>query len=842
MKKRTRAAAILTAALTSCGFVACGEETEGAFGGNGKVRVQSVYSTYKVMQSATEFTGSEAAIDVQLAKGETEGAQLIMTANGDVGSYELVESDLVNENGDKFGTENIEVNVQYYVNVTQKTSGNDNTAYPVGWTPDMLLPMDICKKYGENTIKDGNNQGLTVEFTTNSDTPAGTYTGSFTLKADKTTQTIPVTVEVWDVDVSKAYGKTWLGIELGQLWYGELTNSDEMYKAYYDTLLNEYKTCGGIVPGSYDIEHFVKTLDSYWENPNFTTFELPASENWYTDESTLYDYVYLLATASTPERLYLERAVVLPIDEPIIGDDEVDDKVYVRTQQIESVKERVWNDLVNEGFFDKEARGGVDGKFAKALKESLDFEVVTTSSDVSYWGDTIMTYCPPIQFYETSLERNQYAAHAQERGSEQWYYTCMQPQYPYPSHHIDDYLLGSRTMRWMQKAYGLEGYLYWCVNQYAQSTETGHIPVDPYTDPSRFLFGSRMYNGDGYLFYPGAKYGLNAPLGSLRLDALRDGQEDYNLMCVYQDTLNALQSYYGWSETPDVNDVLALSYDNLFNGSVYATDDSLLFEARALLARKAALAVGESKFYYETKAVANGKTQASFYVADTNTSVKFNGQTLSNGQVCGQGVVYTVEFDAAKLDEISVEVSRGGKTQTFTESLGASMTAVEITEKLLAQIKVSEGGSVELVENGIKVVLKSKPSDNLFSSRVDLGKALFGNNLKDVQTLTFDVIYQTACTGVGDHEDHYALESERAFSACITPTNLAKGSQIDRFRIFVGESATVRCGNVYQRASENKGEYFSLQFGNVRNVVGSDRLGYEDTTLIITNIKYSKRG
>ena len=215
-------------------------------------------------------------------------------------------------------------------------------------------------------------------------------------------------------------------------------------KAYYDTLLNEYKTCGGIVPGSYDIEHFVKTLDSYWENPNFTTFELPASENWYTDESTLYDYVYLLATASTPERLYLERAVVLPIDEPIIGDDEVDDKVYVRTQQIESVKERVWNDLVNEGFFDKEARGGVDGKFAKALKESLDFEVVTTSSDVSYWGDTIMTYCPPIQFYETSLERNQYAAHAQERGSEQWYYTCMQPQYPYPSHHIDDYLLGSR--------------------------------------------------------------------------------------------------------------------------------------------------------------------------------------------------------------------------------------------------------------------------------------------------------------------------------------------------------------------------------------------------------------
>ncbi len=846
MRKRVRTVALVTAMLTALstpGIAACSEKK-----GTGSVTVQSVYPTFKVMQNATEFAAGEAKLDVQLAKGETESGQLILTANGDVSSYELIASDIKNENGDAFGLDNIEVDVQYYVNVQQKTAGNNNEAYPTGWTPDMLLPMELCIEAGENTIADGNNQGLTVEFTADSDTPAGTYTGSFTLKADKHTYDIPVSVEVWDIDVSKCYGQTWLGIELGQLWYGELDTSDEMYKAYYDSLLNEYKSCGGQLPGTYNLDTFIQTLDSYWENPNFTTYEIPAFKDWYISESVLYDYMYLLAASSTPDRLYLERAIILPFDEPQANVEVYDDRVNVCTQQVEAAKEAVWQQLIEEGHFD-EYEGGQDGAFARALKDSLDVPSVITSPDIDYWGDVVMTYCPPIQHYETQLQRTAFADHAEHRNTEQWYYTCMQPVYPYPSHHIDDYLIGSRSMRWMQKAYNLEGYLFWCVNQYAQSTETGHIPIDLYTNPARFFFNSRTFNGDGFMFYPGKKYGLNEPFGSLRLDALRDGQEDYNLMCVYQEKLNSLAQFYGWENVPDVNDILSVSYDNLFNGSIYIADDEALFTARELLARKATLANSTSKFHYETLAGEDGKTQAVFYVADETTTVEFNGKKLTDAVACGDGFKYTAEFSVATTKELSVKVTKDGVTQQFTESLGASMTALQITEgDLTDYMSFNDGTTARIIDGGVEITLRSDASeDNSYIPRIDLNKKLFGGDLKKVQTVSFDMVYTPTCVNSGDHAAHYVFEKERVFSVNIAPTAEGKGVVIERFgidaaaeRVAIGESEgiNVRCGNVYQKAALNKGEYFSLQFSNLRDL----DFTFEDAVITITNIQYSRRG
>ena len=38
---------------------------------------------------------------------------------------------------------------------------------------------------------------------------------------------------------------------------------------------------------------------------------------------------------------------------------------------------------------------------------------------------------------------------------------------------------------------------------------------------------TRYPNGDGYILYPGKKYGLDTPIPSVRSEALRDGVEDY---------------------------------------------------------------------------------------------------------------------------------------------------------------------------------------------------------------------------------------------------------------------------------------------------------------------------
>ncbi|MBQ8684961.1 MAG: DUF4091 domain-containing protein [Clostridia bacterium] len=829
MKGSKRILALSTALLTAASaisFSACKEEA------NGSVQIRSAYATLKVMQSATDFTGGDAKIDVQLAKGETESGQLILTAQGDVGSFELIESDLQTADGTKFGVDNIEVNVQKYMNVRQKTSGNRNEAYPTGWTPDMLLPMATCIEYGENAIADGNNQGLTVEFTATSETKAGVYTGSFTLKADNETYQIPVSVEVWDIDISRCYGRTWLGIEQGQLLWGELDNSDEMYKTYYDTLLNEYKSCGGMLPNTYDFDNFLATLDSYWDNPNFTTFELPTPTSWYTMDSVLFDYLYLLASNSTPDKLYLEKAIFYPFDEPQVGKDEVDDRMGVIALQIQTAKDQVWERLLAEDFF-AEYEGGANGEFAAALKESLNVPSVVTSPDIDYWGDTIHTYCPPVQYYETAINRLKYSEHkAATAGGETWFYTCMQPQYPYPSHHIDDYLIGSRVMRWTQKAYDIDGYLYWAVNLYSVATDAGYSAVDVYGEPSRFYFGSQSFNGDGFLFYPGKGYNSKTPFGSLRLDALRDGQEDYNLLCTYQEQLDRLAVKYGMEKAPDVDDVMALAYGNLFTGVYYTTDDAVLFEARENLAKKAVLA-NKADFYYETSAGANGTTVAEFY-AKTGADVYFNGEKLT-GVACGDGLKFTKEFSVANLDSLDVKVVCDGEEYTFSDSLGESEMISDLSTKLSA-ISASEGSEVTETADGVSVKLVSKGGNaqemQNFVPRVDLGKDIFTVALNELQTVKFTI--------------QNTSSDDRDFTVRIagnTPQTKL-GVAVDTFRVKAGETLEVVCTNVYKSASSLNGTptMLSIQFSNVKfdETTNTSSL-YADATLLISDIVYTKR-
>ena len=829
MKNGKRVLALSTALFctaSAIGLSACKKEADGS------VQIRSAYSTLKVMQSDTDFVSGDANINVQLAKGETESGQLILTAQGDVGAFELIESDLSLADGTKFGLDNIDINVQKYINVRQKTSGNRNEAYPTGYTPDMLLPMATCIEYGENKIADGQNQGLTVEFTAGKDAKAGVYTGTFTLKADKQTYQIPVSVEVWDIDISKCYGKTWFGIEQGQLLWGEMDNSDEMYKTYYDTLLNEYKSCGGMLPNTYDFDNFLSTVDSYWDNPNFTTFELPTPKSWYTMDSVLFDYLYLLASNSTPDKLYLEKAVFYPFDEPQVGKEEVDDRMGVISLQIQSAKDQVWEKLVSEDFF-AEYDGGVNSEFALALKESLNVPSIVTSPDVDYWGDTIHTYCPPVQYYETAINRLKYSEHrANTPGGEQWFYTCMQPQYPYPSHHIDDYLIGSRVMRWTQKAYDIDGYLYWAVNLYSVATDAGNTPTDVYGEPSRFYYGSQSFNGDGFLFYPGKGYNSKTPFGSLRLDALRDGQEDYNLLCTYQDELDRLAVKYGMEKTPSVDDVMALAYGDLFTGVYYTTDDSVLFKARENLAKKAVLA-HKADFYYETNAGTNGNTDATFY-AKAGADVYFNGEKLT-GAVCGDGLKFTKSFSVASLNSLDIKVVCDGQEYAFSDSLGESEMISDLTTKL-SVISASEGSEVSASENGVSLKLVSKGGNaqemQNFVPRVDFGKDVFSIALTELQTVKFTI--QNTSSDTRDFTVRIAGNTPQ--------TKL--GIAVDTFRVKAGETLEVVCTNVYKSASSLSGTptVLSVQFSNVKFDESTNTSSlYADAVLLISNIVYTKR-
>lgn len=109
-----------------------------------------------------------------------------------------------------------------------------------------------------------------------------------------------------------------------------------------------------------------------------------------------------------------------------------------------------------------------------------------------------------------------------------------------PGFLIDEPVTDSRSQGWVVFKSRAKGFLYWNVCNWQIKTSAGIVQRDPYTTPNaktKTFHGRPMRaNGDGSLVYPGyyPALGLNVegapPVGSLRMEALRDGLEDYEYL------------------------------------------------------------------------------------------------------------------------------------------------------------------------------------------------------------------------------------------------------------------------------------------------------------------------
>ena len=105
-----------------------------------------------------------------------------------------------------------------------------------------------------------------------------------------------------------------------------------------------------------------------------------------------------------------------------------------------------------------------------------------------------------------------------------------------PCYLIDRPFADSRVQAWFAYRAGADGVMHWNLNAWRKAGNK-NLLRDPYTDPLCDFGGSgksRHYNnGDGSLVYPGyyPPLGLYVegapPVGSMRMEALRDGLEDY---------------------------------------------------------------------------------------------------------------------------------------------------------------------------------------------------------------------------------------------------------------------------------------------------------------------------
>lgn len=717
MKKLT---SFILSVLVVFGFVAC-DETPIVELGKDDVKVWTTQGTEKILQDVEYSNRENSVVEVSAFKNEYESGQIIMSAKKDVQSYSLQVSNLTcGEN--TFSKENITLYAQKYIDVIS-VKETAIGAQP-GSYPDALLPMDASVKHRENKISAGENQGIWVEFFIPEDQPAGVYRGSFTLTCDNLTYEVPVSLNVYDFAITtESHSKSSYAVYLHELANGELDNTVEMEKKYVDYLLN-YRMSPQMIPTGegiayYEVEDtelFLDTVIEYAKNPKCSYYNLPYASK--TVEGLHPNPNVLTSTLDVEKQTEFYKKVILrSLEENVnifkkagtyfIFMDEAQNNVGDRCEEQALYTTRIAKEMQESLYaeYDAEEREnlqetyGVTAEFLEeVLSDMRELKNLFTGHYDEQFNGLGTTYVPTIDRYHEADERTLYEynkANYYQTGEtgELWCYTAMNPYSPYPTFHTDDYLLTSRLLGWMMYDYNIVGSLYWDTTLYAWRKDMNdNLPLLDYYDTAlRFPYA----NGDGYLVYPGKPYGIDGPVGTVRLQSYRDGMEDYEIL--YQIEANYKEILGADYTGSEFESGMRAVFNSLYSGVKANVGEELVGKfslAREHLATLWALSETENTILTDYEVVKDTVT-VTLQTPQENV-VKSSDTVLTPSSTVNGVSVYRIEKKLnSAVNVLNVNLTCGNKTYSVDFDLGQKITMLG-AENLLGTITtVLAGDSIE---------------------------------------------------------------------------------------------------------------------------------------------------
>ncbi len=639
------------------------------------LKIRSKENTVRILQDK-EYADADmggAELSISAVRNERESAQLIFTPESAVDGYTLETSDLKSADGKTLEKKNISVYHQMYLPVETVSSGYSTG---LGNYPDPLLPLDVANKYGETKVAAGQNQGVTVIADIPEGQAAGVYTGEFTLKVNGEDKGhgVPVTVTVLDytlTDVTTAkscflLSRHYMGV------YGDSTL--ENYSRYYEFLVS-HRLMPMYLPvlkdpfavfTDEDFKEYADAVAEYAKREEISSMALLYSTEYsakYDGQdvkwSTVKDVVRAVAEKSVSTGVNAAKKCYFYFgsitDEAAMGG-----KQDLATR-ICNEYEEVINAVADELEADASISGDIKAEVIASVREIPCIQTDRYNARMYNDGNGVRNWCPTFDDLNTPEKRAKYAELAQTE--EQWWYGCIGPNNPFPTYQIDDNLISSRVVSWMQKDYKLSGNLYW-ETVYWKDGKTNY-KKDVYHDNPMNFPGD---NGDGTLLYPGDPYGIDGPVSSIRLESIADGMEEYEILA-------GIENDYAEAGL-DSDVILQAFYAKLYADAMMKATGEEFMPVRKNMYEVAALARNYGTFI---KAVNLGAVKTAYtVVAAENVTLSVNGETLSGSASGIDGYKeYVIEVNMTAADNrFKLTAQKDGKSITLDIDLGGKKTLI----------------------------------------------------------------------------------------------------------------------------------------------------------------------
>jgi hypothetical protein len=187
-------------------------------------------------------------------------------------------------------------------------------------------------------------------------------------------------------------------------------------------------------------------------------------------------------------------------------------------------------------------------RYARIIRRNLPgiptIDAVGLDQDIRFFADVCDIWVPVLGSFDQQLDKIR--THV-NKGGEAWYYTCIFPQGRHLNRFIDYSLLKVRLLHWFNFRHEFTGFLHWGGNYWDPKPFEN---VQPIINDGTTLLPA----GDNAIVYPYPE--KNTILSSIRLETMREGIEDYELLVALAKNDKAKADELARSAIPHIDDYI----------------------------------------------------------------------------------------------------------------------------------------------------------------------------------------------------------------------------------------------------------------------------------------------